>query len=641
MLARGMARELLPEELRVARHTLIVRRYLDGGPGYGENDLFDAVLTYLATKIDPRTMPRLCVSRSRKKEPDASGNWSTLLCMEPGGSTTDAFDGVEFKWTSIEAGGGGSEGGGNKGAKGGPTLELSFDAEHTETALEKYVPFVMARAEELRQRARALKIFLNSGGGWKGINHHHPATFNTLAMDPAIKQAVIDDLDRFLKRKEYYQRIGKAWKRGYLLYGPPGTGKSSLVAAMANYVRFNLYDLDLSGVYDNSTLQRLLIDMPNKSVLVIEDIDCSFDTMSREDRKVSDQAKDYTDEEELDDEDEYARAYHARPGGYNDRKITLSGLLNFIDGLWSTSGEERIILLTTNYKDRLDPALLRPGRMDMHVYMGHCGWEAFRTLARNYHLIDDHALFPEIQELLAVVEVTPAEVSEMLLRSEDVDAAMRVLTEFLQQKRRKDGGSTTDTFDGVVFVWTYNESNKSQQAAEPESLELSFDARHTDTALHGYVPFIVSTAEQLQRRDRALKIFMNTDWHWNGGVNHQHPATFDTLAMDLSLKQAVIDDVDRFLKRKEYYQRIGKAWKRGYLLYGPPGTGKSSLVAAMANYLRFNLYDLDLSKVHGNSALQSLLIDMPNKSIVVIEDIDCCFDAKSREMPKGSNDTPP
>ena len=117
--------------------------------------------------------------------------------------------------------------------------------------------------------------------------------------------------------------------------------------------------------------------------------------------------------------------------------MTLSGLLNFIDGLWSTTGEERIIVFTTNYKDRLDPALLRPGRMDMHIYMGYCGWEAFRTLARNYFLVDDHELFPEIQELLAEVEVTPAEVSEMLLRSEDVDVALRGLKEFLQEKRRK------------------------------------------------------------------------------------------------------------------------------------------------------------------------------------------------------------
>jgi chaperone BCS1 len=111
-------------------------------------------------------------------------------------------------------------------------------------------------------------------------------------------------------------------------------------------------------------------------------------------------------------------------------------LLNFIDGLWSTSGEERIIIFTTNYRDRLDPALLRPGRMDMHVYMGYCCWEAFKTLARNYFLIDDHPLFPEIQALLAKVEVTPATVSEMLLRSDDADVSFRGLKELLEEKQQ-------------------------------------------------------------------------------------------------------------------------------------------------------------------------------------------------------------
>jgi chaperone BCS1 len=121
----------------------------------------------------------------------------------------------------------------------------------------------------------------------------------------------------------------------------------------------------------------------------------------------------------------------------SEPQITLSGLLSFIDGLWSTSGEERIIVLTTNYKERLDPALLRPGRMDMHIYMGFCCWEAFKTLARNYFLVDDHPLFPEIQELLAAVQVTPAEVSEMLLRANDPDVALRGLTEYLKEKKQE------------------------------------------------------------------------------------------------------------------------------------------------------------------------------------------------------------
>ncbi|CAL5086428.1 unnamed protein product [Urochloa decumbens] len=297
----------------------------------------------------------------------------------------------------------------------------------------------------------------------------------------------------FLKRREYYRRIGKAWKRGYLLYGLPGTGKSSLVAAMANYLRFDLYDLDLSRVSGNRSLQKLLTAMPNKSILVIEDIDCCFSAKSRDGTKLrtkngDDESEDFSDvslppprksftnerehislsgllnfvdglwstsaksregtkqrtknsgDESEDCSDEPLPPPPPRTSfNFNNERtrISLSGLLNFVDGLWSTSGEERIIVFTTNYKERLDPALLRPGRMDMHIYMGHCCWEAFKTLAKNYFLVDDHELFPEIQELLSAVDVTPAEASEMLLRSEDADIALRGLVEFLQDKKKQ------------------------------------------------------------------------------------------------------------------------------------------------------------------------------------------------------------
>ncbi|KAF0908746.1 hypothetical protein E2562_028565, partial [Oryza meyeriana var. granulata] len=440
VLARSMARELLPDELRAAvrwgaafvrarfgavekeSHTVVIRRQIDGG--YNENQLFEAARAYLATKIDPRALRRFSLARSRCKEPDGSSSWSTLLCMEPGDSTTDVFDGVEFKWTSIETGGDdGKKGKGDRGHRDPrESLELSFDAEHTGT-----------RA----RRDRVLKIFMNEGRAWHGFNHHHPATFDTLAMDPDLKKSIVDDLDRFLKRKEYYRRIGKAWKRGYLLYGPPGTGKSSLVAAMANYLRFNLYGLDLSEVRFNASLQRLLISMPNKSLLVIEDIDCCFDAKPREHRKAAALEPAIDVDYSSDPSDDGAPLKADGAGDLQQQKLTLSGLLNFIDGLWSTSGEERVIVFTTNYKERLDPALRRPGRMDMHIYMGYCGWEAFKTLAHNYFLVDDHPLFPEIRELLANVEVTPAEVSEMLLRSEDADVALRLLTEFLRGRRRK------------------------------------------------------------------------------------------------------------------------------------------------------------------------------------------------------------
>ncbi|KAJ1291128.1 hypothetical protein BS78_02G294800 [Paspalum vaginatum] len=401
-----MARELLPHDLVAAarwaasllrarlepspveRRTLVIKRALGSQHHYGggsDSELYCEMCEYLATRINPHAMHRLCLGGGSKR----------TLSMEHGDSMTDVFEGVEFTWASVA--GQSQQGNGNAGTE---SLELSFDAEHTNMALERYVPFITATVAEACQRDRALQVFVNEGSSWHGITHHHPSTFDTLAMDPELKESILADLDRFLKRRDYYTRIGKAWKRGYLLYGPPGTGKSSLVAAIANYLRFNLYDLDLSGVYYNRTLQSLLNGMPNKSILVVEAIDCCLSTVSRK------------KEDDDSDDNHYG-------SGRSEPRITLSGLLNFIDGLWSTSGEERIIIFTTNYKDRLDSALLRPGRMDMHIYMGYCCWESFKTLARNYHLIDCHALFPDIQQLLSGVEVTPAEVSEMLLVAEE------------------------------------------------------------------------------------------------------------------------------------------------------------------------------------------------------------------------------
>ncbi|XP_062190280.1 AAA-ATPase At3g50940-like [Phragmites australis] len=452
VLARGMARELLPDELRAAARwaaSLLLRGRPHAAPEHRtivikqreeesrfDNGFYADARAYLATRIDPHAMSRICLSRrGGGNGDDGGGGGGQVLSMEVGGSMTDVFEGVEFTWESVKPA--------SDGRFRDASLELSFDAEHTDMALGRYIPFITAKVEEARQRERALKIFSSETGSWRGSSHQHPATFDTLAMDPELKQSVLADLDRFLERKDYYRRIGKAWKRGYLLYGPPGTGKSSLVAAIANYLRFNLYDLDLSAVHSNSTLQWLLTSMPNKSILVIEDIDCCFDAASREDgygknRKASEREDGLDTDYSSDSSDDGPQGkMYRRSGADHQQNITLSGLLNFIDGLWSTSGEERIFVFTTNYKDRLDPALLRPGRMDMHVYMGYCGWEAFRTLARNYFLVVDHPLFLEIEEVLTEVEVTPAEVSEMLLRSEDVDVALRVLSDFLREKRRR------------------------------------------------------------------------------------------------------------------------------------------------------------------------------------------------------------
>jgi SpoVK/Ycf46/Vps4 family AAA+-type ATPase len=106
-----------------------------------------------------------------------------------------------------------------------------------------------------------------------------------------------------------------------------------------------------------------------------------------------------------------------------DSKVTLSGLLNFIDGLWSACGGERLIVFTTNYIEKLDPALIRRGRMDKHIELSYCGFEAFKVLAKNYLNIGSHDLFPTVGRLLEETNMTPADVAENLMPKSSTDDA--------------------------------------------------------------------------------------------------------------------------------------------------------------------------------------------------------------------------
>lgn len=162
--------------------------------------------------------------------------------------------------------------------------------------LESYLPFVVEQAVSLKQKIKTLKIFtLDSYSAWTSVTLDHPSTFRTLAMDPEVKENLVEDLDCFVQRKSFYGRVGKAWKRGYLLYGPPGTGKSSLIAAIANHLNFDIYDLDLTSVKSNAELRMLLMSTANRSILVVEDIDCSIEFKDRTTDEPSRVSHEYND----------------------------------------------------------------------------------------------------------------------------------------------------------------------------------------------------------------------------------------------------------------------------------------------------------------------------------------------------------
>ncbi|RYQ80043.1 hypothetical protein Ahy_Scaffold1g106718 isoform F [Arachis hypogaea] len=381
MLLRSMANELIPQPIRGyilnAFHYLVKPRsqsltlVIEESNGIARNHVYDAAEAYLSTRVSPdNERLKICKSPKEKK---------LTIRLEKGEKLLDLYDGVSLRWRFICA---------------------------------------ESKAKEMKDDERVLKMhtlntsYCYGGVKWDSINLEHPSTFETLAMDSEQKEAIMEDLNRFVKRREFYKRVGRAWKRGYLLYGPPGTGKSSLIAAMANYLKFDIYDLQLANIVRDSDLRKLLLATANRSILVIEDIDCSVDLPER--RHVD---------------------HHHHHGLV---QLTLSGLLNFIDGLWSSCGDERIIIFTTNHKERLDPALLRPGRMDMHIHMSYCSFQAFKILASNYLDISSdhhHHLFPEIEGLIEDTQITPAHVAEELMKSEDADVALQGFVKLLKRKK--------------------------------------------------------------------------------------------------------------------------------------------------------------------------------------------------------------
>lgn len=310
--------------------------------------------------------------------------------------------------------------------------KLTFHKRHRSLIVGDYLNHVLKEGREIKVKNRLRKLYTNNGSQWSHVVFEHPASFQTLAMDPVKKQEIIDDLTTFSKAEEFYNRIGRAWKRGYLLYGPPGTGKSTMIAAMANFLSYDIYDLELTAVKDNTELRRLLIETSSKSIIVIEDIDCSMDLTGNRKK-----------EKEKEEESDPAKKppTPAAEGESKTSKVTLSGLLNFVDGLWSACGGDRIIVFTTNHVEKLDPALIRRGRMDKHIELSYCGFEAFRVLARNYLYLEEHDLFGKIRGMLEETQMTPADVAENLMPKTspaDVEGCLRSLVGALEKAKEEE-----------------------------------------------------------------------------------------------------------------------------------------------------------------------------------------------------------
>lgn len=204
---------------------------------------------------------------------------------------------------------------------------------------------------------------------WQRMMARVSRPFSTVILNEKVKQDLIDDVTDYLDpaTRRWYANRGIPYRRGYLLYGPPGTGKSSLSLALAGFFKMRIYIVSLSSISSTEeNLASLFSELPRRCVVLLEDIDTAGLTHTREE----DKPQDFNNADNSAPKPGLRGNEKGNTNNNNNNafRLSLSGLLNILDGVASQEG--RVLIMTTNHLEKLDKALIRPGRVDMTVTFG-------------------------------------------------------------------------------------------------------------------------------------------------------------------------------------------------------------------------------------------------------------------------------
>jgi AAA+ superfamily predicted ATPase len=266
-------------------------------------------------------------------------------------------------------------------------------------------------------------IYTNKNGAWNSASSNNSRKLDTIILKNNLIDTIKTDLQLFLNSKEWYNERDIPYTRGYLFYGLPGTGKTSMIKAMSLYSKRHIHYLMLNDVRNDAELFELFKNIDYKStILVIEDIDAMIDIVKSRDNNDENDNENKENREKsnlndiitvIDKLDKFKNG-HLNTNHTNnnvDNKVTLSGLLNAIDGVFGCDG--RILIMTTNQPEVLDEALIRPGRIDAKYQFDNCSRDQVKDL---YEMFFNKAVNLEDLDNIQASSYSPAHITSVFLR---------------------------------------------------------------------------------------------------------------------------------------------------------------------------------------------------------------------------------
>ena len=313
----------------------------------------------------------------------------------------------------------------------------TLNADELRAVLESWVTEYQSKLN--KNNDKHLKFFLYSPSGDVTDDYYDPTrhysefkfesgkTFSNVFYPE--KTDIVQRLDFFTKNKAWYKQRGIPYTMGFLFYGDPGCGKTSTIKAIANHTQRHIVSVPLNKIKTAKELLNVFYntninykDIPlEKRLYVLEDIDAADLKDTVGERSEKEKNKDEEDNGSSNKEDSgvdlnflgLLKNTAAFDKKFGAQKLTLASLLEVLDGVMEMEG--RMLIITTNYPEKLDKALIRPGRIDMKVHFGPMNGENIIRMYKHFFETDSPASVSSSD--LPDLKWTPAEVTQVFLNN--------------------------------------------------------------------------------------------------------------------------------------------------------------------------------------------------------------------------------